>query len=401
MAIEGDDRALLGRTIAMCLIGLIPFFLGYMLKIGEKLSIKIFGRPAEISLPRLRTALTFMFIISVTAWLYYYIRFRGAITWETRQSASAGLGVLMMLTDMVCAAALLWATYKVILKREQTGLDLGAKERVGLFGSFFIAMLVVLVSLGYRGSRALVLIHMMWAGGIYHFAVKRIRAVTILLIFICLLPVLHFYTLYKSYGMAGFRAIFNPAERASMEETASRSFIGTITGDMGRMPVWMFMKQEIDAGRYPLQWGRTYLMAFVTLVPRRIWPSRPYGINEVITDMETGKGTFASLYQKTTRIAGLPGEAYANLGFMGVMLMFFVWGVVIRMVKTITDRWRSDPLLAFLLPPIIFFAVTFVMGNSDVFVQNFVRFMAPSVLAVWYSRMKIYDDGYYQQTSGS
>jgi hypothetical protein len=155
------------------------------------------------------------------------------------------------------------------------------------------------------------------------------------------------------------------------------------------MNVWMYIKQEIDAKNYPLQWGRTYVAAVVTLVPRVIWSSRPNGMNEVITDMRAGQGTYAAMSEKTAMVGGLVGEAYANFAFIGVMLAFFVWGIIIKLMKSLVDRWRNDPLLVFLLPVLIFMSISIVSGDTMVLVFSFVKFLGPSFIAVWLSRIKV------------
>jgi hypothetical protein len=194
--------------------------------------------------------------------------------------------------------------------------------------------------------------------------------------------------MYKLYGPTAISAIFSAEQRAKFEKRAGFGLLGTFMGDLGRMHVWMYVKQEIDSDRYPLQFGRTYLAAALGVIPRAIWPTRPYGMSEVLTDMRAGRGAYKAAFEKSAMIAGLIGESYANFGILGPFLGMFFYGVIMRVLKTLMNRLSEDPLIAFLLPMITFSAISVFGADAGGVVYSVLKFLGPAVLAVWLSRVE-------------
>ncbi|MBU1259549.1 MAG: hypothetical protein KJ757_00515 [Planctomycetes bacterium] len=390
LPLEGDRNSLMGKVMIICVAGLFCFFAGYSLSLGKRFADSIFSRPAVPSVGRLDFCVVLMLVFAFLAYAYALIVYSGAVRgdFETRYSFTQGKALLFLLVDMIPSAILFWVLSKII-KIKSVSANMNVLLRGAIISRFFIALLIIIAFVGLRGSRSLIMIHILWAVGIYHFLVKRVRASTMVISFLLLLWPLHVYSLYKSFGTQGLYAAFNPAERERLEKRAGRSMLGTIVGDLGRMNVWMFVKQEIDAGNYPLRWGKTYVAAVVTVIPHKIWPSRPNGMNEVITDMRAGRGAYAGMSEKTTMIAGLVGEAYANFKWHGVLFAFFSWGIVIKFMKSLVDRWENDPMLVFLLPVLIYMSVSIVSGDTMTLVFSLVKFLGPSFIVVWFSRIKV------------
>jgi hypothetical protein len=390
LPIDYDPEGLLGTVSFICLLTLIPFFLGYKVRLGESLGYRIFRKPKVVNFGRLRLVIIIMISCSILARVYAIVRYGGVMgaTFETRQSFSVGKGVLVMIIDAFCTALILWFTYYIALAKERGPLNALTRSRILTRALAVVALIVFLV--GLRGSRSLILSYLLWLGGIYHFLVKRIRAVTILAIFVCILPLLHGYKMYKLYGPGALGALYSAEIRKEFEQKsgAPTTLIVTVMGDLGRMHVWMYVKQEIDSNRYPMQFGRTYLAAALGVIPHIIWPTRPFGMEEVITDMRAGRGAWKASLEKSAMITGIFGESYANFGIIGPFIGMFIYGIIVRTLKTVMLRCSDDPLIVFLLPYTTFLVTIFTGNDSGVFFHAVLNTLGPAILAVWLSRME-------------
>ena len=92
----------------------------------------------------------------------------------------------------------------------------------------------------------------------------------------------------------------------------------------------------IDSGQERFAYGQTYLDALLALVPRLFWPDKP---------MSTGGSELVSRYtgeafsELTTVGIGQTMEFYINFGFWGVIVGYFILGVVIAFFDSMTGFW--------------------------------------------------------------
>jgi len=106
--------------------------------------------------------------------------------------------------------------------------------------------------------------------------------------------------------------------------------------------------------------GRTYIDMLLLPVPRSIWPSKPdwYGISD-ITRLE---GEPPSTQSAVT----MPGEAYANFGWLGLPLMFG-FGLIFRLLERMRLSPRTFFVYAFWMPTAI--SITFWMAFTGLMGQ--------------------------------
>jgi len=91
----------------------------------------------------------------------------------------------------------------------------------------------------------------------------------------------------------------------------------------------------------PYQYGRTYSYFAVALIPRALWPEKPQA--------GSANGFFAISYgllteegAKTTTFGmSLLGEAFINFGWVGVLLVMFIQGLVISILERIFGSQKS------------------------------------------------------------
>ncbi len=345
-----DTRSLLSETMWLVVPGVLAFLVGHSIPVGARMGSKIsFGsRPLNIS--RARIVAVLLIAIGLLANIAFLVIALGrGATWETRFSATAGLGYIATIANFLRIGLLLVATISIQRYFDKLEYEGQASKTVPLMTAFLV-LAVILSMVLFRGSRGSIIINLFWIAGIVHYTLRRFKRIYILVLVLIGLPALHIYGLYKSFGMRAFSDYWNPSLRAGMEETSKQSMMGVLIGDLGRIHVWMFARQEILSGRFPHTWGNTYAGGSVAFIPRIIWPNRPYGMSETITDMIHGKGKFQATQEKTARVAGLIGEAYINYGWPFILVVMFLYGILVRGVSA----WVEDsPLTAakvFLIP---------------------------------------------------
>jgi hypothetical protein len=79
----------------------------------------------------------------------------------------------------------------------------------------------------------------------------------------------------------------------------------------------------------PLQWGLTYFTQVVNPIPRAIWPGKPVADAGLI--LARAYGAIDRYGEPTMTISpGFLGEAYLNFGFLGLIVIPAVAGVLVR-----------------------------------------------------------------------
>jgi hypothetical protein len=350
-----NTRVLLARTTTMCAITLIAFIIGRSLSLGERICSRplTFFRETNISIARSIAVVSIIVGLLATVWLRFVVTARGG-TWATRFSATTGLGYIVTFKQFLPIGLMLLAAVSV--QRYQNRLrEYGYASRTASFMAITAISLLLILQVALKGSRGLIIMYIFWVLGFVHFSLKKMKLVYFIIPIILAIPLLHIYSLYKSFGIEAFQDYFIPARRAAMEEASNRRMTSVITGDLGRMSVWMFANQEISSGRFEHTLGKTYIEGSVAFVPRAIWPGRPHGMAETITDMVSGKGAYAAKREKTARVAGLIGEAYINFGWLFAIFAMFVYGILVRSVTTWVNNSPNTTAKAFFAPLLIMF----------------------------------------------
>lgn len=90
----------------------------------------------------------------------------------------------------------------------------------------------------------------------------------------------------------------------------------------------------------PFLWGRSYLENFYRFVPRVFWPKKPRGIG-----VQAAR-TFAGVDYGMP--PGAIGEAYWNLGLAAVIIVYFLFGTVLRWLGSLLEAHpRSSAVIVF------------------------------------------------------
>jgi oligosaccharide repeat unit polymerase len=90
----------------------------------------------------------------------------------------------------------------------------------------------------------------------------------------------------------------------------------------------LFIVRATDQGM-PLQWGMTYFTQLVNPIPRAIWPGKP--VSDAGLILARAYGAVDKHGEPTmTNSPGFIGEAYLNFGFLGLLVIPVIAGVLVR-----------------------------------------------------------------------
>lgn len=82
-------------------------------------------------------------------------------------------------------------------------------------------------------------------------------------------------------------------------------------------------------------WGKSYLSVPASPVPRALWPDKPYAGGKLTAQYVFGRYDAAIP-------PGSVGEAVLNFRWPGVIAIFFVWGLVLRVITEVYRQNSSD-----------------------------------------------------------
>ncbi|MBX0330976.1 hypothetical protein K2Z83_25305 [Oscillochloris sp. ZM17-4] len=206
---------------------------------------------------------------------------------------------------------------------------------------------------GLRGSRNNTIWGLIWGVGILHIWVRPFSKPILFAGLAFMIVFMYFYGFYKNAGLDSLQAFGSASNRSQLEQVTRRDTIGLILGDLGRSDIQAFelyriLKPDSD---YDLAYGRTYMVALMTPIPRSII-ERPATKTYEGSLVQWGKGQFVPSDMEASNLYGLTGEAMLNFGPVVVPLMFVFLGLANGLVK----RWRlrtSVPDARLLIYPFI------------------------------------------------
>ena len=128
---------------------------------------------------------------------------------------------------------------------------------------------------------------------------------------------------------------------------------------------------------YEFWYGKTYLTSGVSMIPRKIWPSKPEDNGKVIagTEILYGKGAYQgkfgifTLGRRATHIYGLAGEAMLNFGIWGILPAFAVWGGFVGFIRRKILNYSAGDMRLLTAPYWILISFFLLIQDLDNFVQ--------------------------------
>ena len=322
--LTGGDEPVVLKSILLMILGLVFFYLGYVMSLGDALSRTYLVPPAQISYKKLLPVM----------WLY--LAFFAAVA-------------LVLLHNV-------GGLYNLLATPRGDRLFLFAKARVSSFminnifivvfivyfyhsntmtmGSFFLfifTLIAVIVFFNIYNASRRDTIFIIMSLVIYHnLAVKKIRFKTVALLTAAMLAFSIFMVSARNY-------LQDPDVKTSFASsmadiTSSESVHDKLAVSMDYPYVYDALLNIISAvpERVPYLYGETFLKFVYFPIPRFIWPKKPETAARIIV-----KKFYPQLYSTGMSISASPvGEGYFNFGALGVAGIMFFLGIFARSLKT-------------------------------------------------------------------
>lgn len=123
--------------------------------------------------------------------------------------------------------------------------------------------------------------------------------------------------------------------------------------------------------KYEYYYGETYISVLFMLLPRSLWEEKPIGFAAqlgVLQRLNTQEFSFDkwNSINKFSLSPGFIGEAYANLGFLGIIILSILFGLISKLYDT---RIKLEDLFTNynILPYMSFYGSFFLLLRGDFF----------------------------------
>lgn len=214
-------------------------------------------------------------------------------------------------------------------------------------GIFLLALVVTFAATGSRTGIFWPVITLMIAWMLVNKRVPAIRVILIGVIGFLALGVLG--QLRNSAGHNGGQADFNLLAQVSLSNAVENSeeVVALHEAVSGGVAVLHTVPRKID-----WLYGDTYLGALLFFVPRSVWPSKPRSVGAYVG---------ALIYEHQKSAAGFLGtgypmpaeiEAYWNFGYLGPIMIFFIYGCYLKLVSRKFASANGNPFFS------VFFIIT-------------------------------------------
>lgn len=121
------------------------------------------------------------------------------------------------------------------------------------------------------------------------------------------------------------------AMAASLQEIQARKSGGAIYPIVAKVP-----------SKVPYKYGSNYLAYFNRFIPRRFWPDKPRGIGIECAEAFYGRRNSGGIPP------GALGEAYWSAGLLGIVVVFFGWGIALKSFGNFFERFRNSAFASLL-----------------------------------------------------
>ena len=216
-----------------------------------------------------------------------------------------------------------------------------------VFGAYFLLLVMFLfgITTGYRGTIFMPILGMMI---VRHYSPSRISyekyfLILFIVVNVSLIP-LYSITRYSSSELGNYDAVESDDDHAMVY--ALNRYYGVES--------FALIIDKIDHG-LELQYGKTILSIFYEVIPRGIWPDKPFSTGFLFVDI------FMPDYFLSRLVAGmstLPGELYWNFSLIGMLISMFFIGLFFKISYSyFTMNLNKSTILVYLPFVIYAFAV--------------------------------------------
>lgn len=338
-AVSLSREVLISLNVESELYVLLTFIFLYLGYLGTRRKIKL-KMPSVNRIPSNWRFATLSLIVLVVTFIFFSIQ-GGVIQWISSWGASGGrraateaFGPILRLLEVAYFVPLTWYAYR------------GNKA---FRSSLFIVVLLVTVFLGFfaTGSRSSVMLTILSFLVIYSLRTRK-------------LPILRyigaaavFFVLFGLFGQIRSASTFNQGN-IDVDEI-SLDYSENLKRAVAEANEWASLGADIAIyynvpEEHSYLYGKTYAAFLTFWLPRSLWADKPHGAGYYL-----GKEIYGAP-------AGIPptavAEAYWNFGIIGVMLLAFLNGALIRVISEAFVRYDHIPAIR------VIYVVILVTGVS-------------------------------------
>jgi len=168
----------------------------------------------------------------------------------------------------------------------------------------------------------------------------------------------------------GLIAVLSSIRDTGLKSEFNINFLNIVTYGLNQVPdfnsaIAMFPKEK------NFLYGSTYLAVLVNPIPREFFPNKPVGIGSIVGEVDpiSRAGTSISIT--------FFGEAYANFGIIGVIIMPFIWGFISKVLfNWFRKNYNSDivKIIYFYILP--FYTIEVRGGFLEITMKLFIDFLS-------------------------
>ena len=263
-------------------------------------------------------------------------------------------------------------------------------------GIYFV---LLMVDGGLKGSRSDVVWGLLWAGMIVNFTIKAINVRKVILFMGFIVLFMSVFYFYKHGGLSALMNVTNSQTRDSVfsrqtggsaNEENGNSMEFTLLHDFSRADIQALALYKISSTNYSLALGRSYVGGVLSIIPKSVSNDRFPTILKERTELLYGKGSYV---QNGTFfcpwIFGMQGEAALNFGYVGFILSYLFYGLLIRYLKKTIDSIPPNDTRIYLVPFLINMSIMAYLGDSQLVVFFFVKFGLIPYVTIWMISQKI------------
>lgn len=215
------------------------------------------------------------------------------------------------------------------------------------FGLLFMTSIVTYF-LGFGGGKANIFFPLLSVAACHHYckkqwSLRRALLVGLVVLFVGI-PTIGYY---REYGFH-FQQYWNDVvvDWSGIGTLLLPLFSRSIGADM------FFIILDKTPSPFPFQYGGTMLRVFTILIPRQIWPNKPWSFG-----VDFNRIYLAGAGGTSSVAPSMIGELYLNFHVVGIILGFLAFGILLRTIYAycITSPRRKEMVLlyAILLPPML------------------------------------------------
>lgn len=154
---------------------------------------------------------------------------------------------------------------------------------------------------------------------------------------------------------------FNTAFTKTVESLEARRQGGAVFPIVAKVP-----------SQVPFLWGKNYFDYINRFIPRVIWKDKPRGIGI----------SCAEVFYRRFEAGGIPpgglGEAYWSGGVAGVIIVFLLWGMILRSIGNFFLKFHHSAIAS-----VVYLATITRLGPSEQAFRGWLYLIAPTLMALY------------------